>query len=135
MFNQDVVQLFEEVKMGTQVKVRTLPESLAAEGPYMDDAWGFAVPNTAESEAQKNLDLENIAANEAAKAAQAAKEAEIAAKARDKADKQRLRECRRNNIDAAICPPLPEEVAPEEATVVNFRPAITAGPTADATVN
>lgn len=135
MFNQDVIQLYEEIKMGTQVKVRTLPESLAAEGPYMDDAWGFAVPNTAENEAQKTIDLENIAAIAAAKEEKAAKDAEIAAKARAKADKQRLRECRRNNIDAAICPPLPEEEVVETTTVVNFKPAITAGPTATAGVN
>ncbi|MDZ7904483.1 MAG: L,D-transpeptidase [Cypionkella sp.] len=49
MFNQDVIHLFEQVKLGTQVKVRSLAESLAAEGPYMDDAYGFAVPNTAEN--------------------------------------------------------------------------------------
>jgi len=114
MFNQDVIHLYEQVKTGTQVKVRTLAESLAAEGPYMDDALGFAVPNTAE-----NVDALAAAAEVKAKAdAQAAKEKEkadaAAAREREKADRARLRECRRNNIDESICPPLPEAEA--EAT-------------------
>ena len=116
LYNQDVIQLFEEVELGTQVKVRTLPESLAAEGPFMDDARGFAVPNTAEMAAQKQAELDRIAAAEAAKAEADAKAAEERAKLRAKADKKRLRECKRNNIDAAVCPPLPEDpsLEPEE---------------------
>lgn len=129
LFNQDVIQLFEEVEMGTQVKVRTLPESLAAEGPYMDDALGFATPNTVENEAKKIADLAAIEAAEVAKAEVAAKEAELAAKEREKADKKRLRECRRQNIDAALCPPLPAVEEPVAATgPENSRPAISTGP-------
>ena len=131
LFNQDVIQLFEEVKLGTQVKVRTLPESLAAEGPYMDDAWGFATTNTVENEAKKVADLAAIEAAEVAKAEVAAKEAEKAAKEREKADKKRLRECRRQNIDEALCPPLPPIEAPAAVTgLENFHPAISAGPSA-----
>jgi lipoprotein-anchoring transpeptidase ErfK/SrfK len=129
LFNQDVIQLFEEVKIGTLVKVRTLPESLAAEGPYMDDALGFATPNTVENEKKKAADLAAIEAAKAAKAEAAAKEAELAAKAREKADKKRLRECRRQNIEEALCPPLPPIEEPvAETGLENFKPAISAGP-------
>jgi lipoprotein-anchoring transpeptidase ErfK/SrfK len=126
MFNQDVIHLYEQIEMGTQVKVRTLAESLKAEGPYMDDASGFAVPNTAENAAL--LAAAEAAAVEAeAKAAEdAAKQAEIAAKERERADRARLRECRRNNIDELLCPPLPEiepETTEEDAPFV-FKPAI-----------
>lgn len=135
LFNQDVIQLFEEVKLGTQVKVRTLAESLAAEGPYMDDAWGFATPNTAENEAKKVADLAAIEAAEVAKAEAAAKEAEKAAKEREKADKKRLRDCRRQNIDEALCPPLPPVEEPAPVTgLENFHPAISAGPAAEPAV-
>lgn len=127
MFNQDVIHLYEQVKLGTQVKVRTLAESLAAEGPYMDDALGFAVPNTAE-----NVDAMAAAAAEKAKAdaiaaEEKAKADEKAAKEREKADRARLRECRRNNIDEALCPPLPELAQPDEPEVVN---GLTIGPPA-----
>jgi hypothetical protein len=128
-----VIRLFEEVKIGTRVKVRTLPESLAAEGPYMDDALGFATPNTVENEAKKAADLAAIEAAKIAKAEVAAKEAELAAKAREKADKKRLRECRRQKIDEALCPPLPPMEEPvAETGLENFKPAISAGPSASA---
>jgi lipoprotein-anchoring transpeptidase ErfK/SrfK len=133
MFNQDVIQLFEEIKLGTQVKVRTLPESLAAEGPFMDDARGFAVPNTAEMEAQKQAELDKMAADEAAKLAAAAKLAEEQAKLRAKADKKRLRECKRNKIEPADCPPLPEEASqePEKEEPYLGLPAISEKPPED----
>lgn len=125
MFNQDVIYLYEQIKMGTQVKVRTLAESLKAEGPYMDDALGFAVPNTPENAELKAAQEAATLAAEAQAAEQAAKEAEIAAKQRERADRARLRECRRNNIDPLLCPPLPE---PEQADTAEaefvFKPAI-----------
>lgn len=109
MFNQDVIHLFEQVELGTEVKVRTLPESLAAEGPFMDDAWGFAVPNTAANEAQKVNDATAIEDKAAAEAKLADKQAVIDAKAAEKADKARLRACKRDGIDAADCPALAKD--------------------------
>jgi colicin import membrane protein len=109
MFNQDVIYLFEQVELGTDVKVRSLPESLAAEGPFMDDAWGFAVPNTAGNEVQKTADTSAIEEKAAAEAKIAAKQAEIDAKAAAKADKLRLRVCKRDGIDEADCPALPTD--------------------------
>jgi lipoprotein-anchoring transpeptidase ErfK/SrfK len=65
LFDQDAIDLYERVKIGTKVKVRTLDESIALEGPYMDDAWGRAVPDTPENRAQLEIDLP-IAQQEAA---------------------------------------------------------------------
>lgn len=56
LFDQDVMDLYERVDIGTHVKVRTLDESLALEGPYMNDAWGRAVPDTPENRAQLEID-------------------------------------------------------------------------------
>ena len=39
---------------------------MALEGPYMDDAYGRAVPDTPDNQAQKVIDAEKIAAEEAA---------------------------------------------------------------------
>ena len=125
MFNQDVIHLYEQIKLGTQVKVRSLAESLKAEGPYMDDAAGFAVPNTEENAALKVAYDEAALKAEAEAAELAAKEAAIAAKERERADRARLRECRRNNIDEALCPPLPEdETASDDEAEFTYTPAI-----------
>lgn len=72
LFNQDAIDLYNRVKIGAKVKVRTLEESIAAEGPYMDNAFGRAVPDTPENQAQKLKD-------EAAIAERAAKDPEFAA--------------------------------------------------------
>lgn len=125
LFNQDIIHLYDQIKLGTQVKVRTLAESLKAEGPYMDDPAGFAVPNTAEN-------AEAVAKAQAAKALAEAKAAEEQAKAeeraakeRERADRKRLRECKAKNIDELLCPPLPEEEkAEEEEKEFVFKPAI-----------
>ncbi len=124
LFNQDVIYLYEQVKPGTQVKVRSLAESLKAEGPYMDDPAGFAVPNTAEN-ADAVADATEAKAKAEAKAAEEKEKADAkAAKERERADRKRLRDCRTKNIDEALCPPLPEdETAAEEAEFV-FTPAI-----------
>ena len=66
LFNQDAIDLFNRIDLGTKVKVRSIDESLAIEGPYMDDAYGRAVPDTPENQAQKVIDMEKIAALEAA---------------------------------------------------------------------
>ena len=66
LFNQDAIDLYGKVEVGTKVKVRTLDESVTLEGPYMDDAYGRAVPDTPDNQAQKVIDAEKIAAEEAA---------------------------------------------------------------------
>lgn len=111
LFNQDAIDLYERIDLGTRVKVRSLEESVAIEGPYMDDAWGRAVPATPENIAQKPLDAQMIVDQEAAKVAAATAQAERDAKAAAKAEKKRLNVCKRKGIDAADCPPLPELAA------------------------
>ncbi|MEO8242603.1 MAG: L,D-transpeptidase [bacterium] len=83
LFNQDAIDLYERVHIGTKIKVRTLDESLALEGPYMDDAYGRAVPDTPENQEQKIRDEQKIAALEAANPELAAYDA--AARAADAA--------------------------------------------------
>lgn len=104
LFNQDAIDLFNRTDLGTQVKVRTLEESLAIEGPYMDDAWGRAVPNTPENVAQREVDLQTISEQEAAKAEAEAKAALEAEKVAAKAEKKRLAVCRNKGISAEDCP-------------------------------
>lgn len=104
LFNQDVIDLYERAGSGTQVRVRTLEESLALEGKQMDDAWGRAVPETDENIAQKARDQVTLSKAET-EAAAAAQKAEVAAqKAAAKADAKRLRQCERKKISAADCP-------------------------------
>jgi lipoprotein-anchoring transpeptidase ErfK/SrfK len=61
LFNQDAIDLFDRVPLGTRVVVRTLEESIALEGPFMDDAFGRAVPETPENIAQRERDLQTLA--------------------------------------------------------------------------
>jgi lipoprotein-anchoring transpeptidase ErfK/SrfK len=61
LFNRDAMDLYERVTLGTPVKVRSLEESIAIDGPYMDDAYGIAVPETPENIAKKEADLARIA--------------------------------------------------------------------------
>jgi lipoprotein-anchoring transpeptidase ErfK/SrfK len=86
LFNQDAIELFDRVKLGTKVKVRTQEESLAAEGPYMEDAYGRAVPDTPENQAKKVKDAAALAAAEAANPALAAYDA--SARAEEEAAKR-----------------------------------------------
>ena len=65
LFNQDAIDLYDRIDTGAKVHVRTLDESLAIEGPYMDDAYGRAVPDTPENQAQKLVDEAHIAKLEA----------------------------------------------------------------------
>jgi lipoprotein-anchoring transpeptidase ErfK/SrfK len=76
LFNQDAIDLFGRVELGTKVKVRSLEDSIALEGPFMDDAFGRAVPETPENIAKKEDDLAQIASDEAATAATPPPEAE-----------------------------------------------------------
>jgi hypothetical protein len=116
LFNQDAIDLYNQVPAGTRVKVRSLEESIAIEGPYMDDAWGRAVPATPENEAKKVTDEQG----KAEAAARAAEEAQVAAakaaKEAEKADKKRLRACARQGVSVEDCPPLPEVTADTGAT-------------------
>lgn len=52
LFNQDIIHLYNMVEPGTTVKVRSQEESLALEGPWMDDITGNAVPDTPENRAK-----------------------------------------------------------------------------------
>lgn len=61
LFNQDAIDLYNRVDYGTPVRVRTFEESLAIEGPYMDDAYGRIVPQTPANIAKKEKDLAKIA--------------------------------------------------------------------------
>jgi hypothetical protein len=101
LFNQDAIDLYNRVPNGTRVKVRTEVESLAAEGPQMEDAYGRVVPATRENMEQKEEDLELIA-----------RQAEKDRAAAEKADKKRLAACERRGIEPGDCPgpELPEPV-------------------------
>jgi lipoprotein-anchoring transpeptidase ErfK/SrfK len=70
LFNQDIIHLHDLVERGARLKVRSLEESLALEGPWMDDANGNAVPETPENIARK----EKILAERAESAARIAAE-------------------------------------------------------------
>ncbi len=61
LFNQDAIYLYNQIDVGTAVRVRTLEESRAIEGPYMDDAYGRIVPETPQNIAKKERDLAKIA--------------------------------------------------------------------------
>jgi hypothetical protein len=101
LFNQDAIDLYNRVPNGTRVKVRTEVESLAAEGPQMEDAYGRVVPATRENMEQKEEDLELIA-----------RQAEKDRAAAEKADRKRLAACERRGIEPGDCPgpELPEPV-------------------------
>lgn len=116
LFNQDAIDLFERIDVGAKVKVRTLEESLAAEGPYMDDAYGRAVPDTEENRAQVEIDKQKIAAEEAAKVEAERLAAEAAEKQAAKDEKRRLRICRNRGIAEEDCPTL-EELTGKPAVV------------------
>ncbi len=104
LFNQDAIDLYNRAQPGDRIKVRTLEESLAAEGPYMDDAYGRAVPDTPENRDRLVRDLADISAAEARNreeqlAASAAAEAELA-----REERRRLRQCRNRGIADEDCP-------------------------------
>ncbi|MBN2629973.1 MAG: L,D-transpeptidase family protein [Rhodobacteraceae bacterium] len=105
LFNQDAIHLFENVTLGTPVKVRTQEESLAAEGPYMDDAYGRAIPETPEAIRQKEREAKEVLAFQQRQAKeQAAEQARLEREA-EKANRKRLAACRRQGLDSAACPP------------------------------
>jgi hypothetical protein len=81
-----------------------LDESLAIEGPYMDDAWGRAVPETPENIAQRDKDALTITQQDAEKAQEEARAAAAAERLAVKAEKKRLSVCRNKGISAEDCP-------------------------------
>lgn len=107
LFNQDAIDLYSRVESGTRVKVRTLDESLALEGPFMDDAFGRVVPMTEANVALKIRQTEALAAAKEAEQRVAAATAEKERAEAEKADKKRLRACKRQGVAEADCPPLP----------------------------
>lgn len=117
LFNQDIIDLYDRVDGSAFVKVRTLEESLALEGPFMDDAYGRAVPETPENIAQKEADIIAIAEREAQAVEAARIAAEEAAKEHDRQTRLALRRCRNRGIDEADCP-LPEAPAPAETVTL-----------------
>jgi lipoprotein-anchoring transpeptidase ErfK/SrfK len=95
LFNQDIIDLYNRVPNGTQVKVRTEFESLAIEGPQMSDASGRIVPETPENIARREKDL--IALE---------RQAEKDLAAAEKAETRRLAACARRGIEPGDCPRL-----------------------------
>jgi len=83
LFNQDAIDLYNRIDDRAHVKVRTLDESIELEGVYMNDAYGRAVLDTPENQAQKLVDEARIAELEAADPELAAYDA--AARAADEA--------------------------------------------------
>ena len=65
LFNQDAIDLYNRVPTGSAVRVRSYEESLAIEGPYIDDANGNAVPETPEAIAARTKLLARRAKAEA----------------------------------------------------------------------
>ena len=118
LFNQDAIHLFENAEIGDRIVVRTLEQSLAAEGPYMDDAYGRAVPDTPENRAQFEADRIAMAEAEVRAAEEARIAAEKAAEQAAKDERRHLRICRNRGIDETECPTLSEltgDVAPPAA--------------------
>jgi lipoprotein-anchoring transpeptidase ErfK/SrfK len=74
LFNQDIIDLFDESQLGMRVKVRTPAESLAMEGPVVELSTGYlvAASDTAAIEADAKMVAANAAAEAAALAAAAA---------------------------------------------------------------
>ncbi len=106
LYNQDAIHLYEQVELGTKVKVRSQEESLELEGPYMDDAWGLAVPETPANIARKEKDALTKVQHETAEAKAAAEAAAKAEKDAARLEKKRLSACKAKGIEEKDCPPL-----------------------------
>ncbi len=119
LFNQDAIDLFNRVETGDKVVVRTLEQSLAAEGPFMDDAYGRAVPDTPENRAQLEVDKQKIVDDEAAKVEAERIAAIEAEKQAAKDEKRRLRMCRNKGIAVEDCPTLDVLLGKGDVILVN----------------
>lgn len=104
LFNQDAIDLFERVGTGARVKVRTREQSLAADGEWMDDAWGRIVPVTPETIAEKAADEAAIAEYHAQEEARIAAGGEAARLAEEQADAARVQRCANEGIAPENCP-------------------------------
>jgi len=111
LFNQDAIDLYNRISIGTQVKVRSAEESIELDGAFIDDAYGRAVPDTPENIAKRETDALQIVKDDARQVEEDAVAAEQAAKLAEKADKKRLSACKRSGIDAFDCPALPDTTA------------------------
>ncbi|SOB92762.1 lipoprotein-anchoring transpeptidase ErfK/SrfK [Rhodobacter sp. JA431] len=83
LFNQDIIDMFDETELGTKVRVRTRAESLEMEGPMHELHSGYVVPADAEKiiaadeaawEAGKIRDAEELEAEQHAAAVASAEE-------------------------------------------------------------
>lgn len=61
LFNQDIIDLFEETDMGTRVRVRSQSESIALEGPMIETPEGYVVPASEAAQAQLDAPAEAVA--------------------------------------------------------------------------
>lgn len=52
LFNQDAIDLFDELPTGSRVKVRSQAESLAMEGPMVETPQGYLIPAAQATQAQ-----------------------------------------------------------------------------------
>jgi lipoprotein-anchoring transpeptidase ErfK/SrfK len=64
LFNQDIIDMYDESELGTRVRVRTPEESLALEGPVVELSTGYLVP--ASDTAAIEADAARVAADAAA---------------------------------------------------------------------
>jgi len=104
LFNQDAMDLYERVRPGARVKVRTAAQSLAADGEWMDDAWGRIVRKTPEAIAEKETDEALIAEFRAQEAERRARGGEAQRLADEEADHVRLQRCANEGIAPENCP-------------------------------
>ena len=52
LFNQDIMDLFDETDLGARVKVRSQAESVQREGPMIETPEGYVVPASEAAQAQ-----------------------------------------------------------------------------------
>jgi lipoprotein-anchoring transpeptidase ErfK/SrfK len=76
LFNQDAIDLYNRVQLGTRVHVRTLAESIQWEGRFIENADGLMVPDRPGVAAEIAAEKAQRAASDASSAA-AAREAEL----------------------------------------------------------
>ncbi len=111
LFNQDVIDLYERVEMGALVKVRSLEESLAAEGAFIDTPYGRAIPDSednrqlvedqrVEKVAQDVAEIEALLKEKEEAEAAAEAEAKVAAKDAEKAAKKAAAEAEKQAAEA-----------------------------------
>ena len=78
LFNQDAIDLYNRVRLGTVVKARTQEESERLEGKMMEDEWGLLIPYDAarvdEIAAKRAINEEKLKAQIAAEAEAAKRE-------------------------------------------------------------